>query len=158
MRPCAPSAPGHKGDVSTWSRNSVTPRATLPRHAPVTARTLRRDRRHRAPRHDVAHITKCVQSKCSLDNLGNAGGILESGMYNSRQAPRGRPCRASSWWGEGRLRRWSDDYRALCSIWARTWRRCHGKLVINQLPGTRAATQDPSGSSPRCDGHYMIGF
>ena len=93
---------------------------------------------------DAAHIAKCMQSKCSLDNLGNARGTLESGMHTSRQAQRGRPCRAGSSRGEGRLRRWSDDYHALSAIRARTG---GGAMVINHLPGTRAATKDPSGAN-----------
>ena len=118
-----------------WPRCRVTPRSRRARYDGTAGI---------APRGTgVAHITNCMQSKCSLDNLGNAIGTLESGMYTSRQAPRGRPCRASSSRGEGRLRRWSDDYRALGAIWARTWRRCHGNKSVTC---TRAATQDPSGN------------
>ena len=106
------------------------PRATLQHHAPVTARTLWRDRRYRNPRHWRRSYHKMYACKCSLDNLGNARGVLESGMYNSRQAPRGSPCRASSSRGEGRLCSSSDDYSALGVIWARSWRLCHGNKSV----------------------------
>ena len=39
---------------------------------------------------------------------------------------------------EGRLSRWSDDYRALGVIWARrTWRRFHGLLVTSRYTEAR---------------------
>ena len=70
----------------------------LPGHAAASRRRQPRSRRARyegtagiAPRStEVAHITKCLQSKCSSENLGCARGIPESEMYTSRQA-RARP-------------------------------------------------------------------
>ena len=75
VRPCAPTAPEHEADGSAWSRVFVTP----PSHAPrsrVHATTGPPASRPEAPTFNVtvAHITKCMQSKCSLDSLENAGG------------------------------------------------------------------------------------
>ena len=54
VRPCARVPRLLQGMWGTCQRGHVSlsrPLATLPRHAPVTARTLRWDRWHRAPRH-----------------------------------------------------------------------------------------------------------
>lgn len=134
--PVSASRPGHGAPHAGGIAGGIAPRGTI-----------------------VAHTHKMyAEQDSSLDNLGNlnARRNLESGMYpsESRQAraPRGCPCRASceqlAGPGEGR-RRWSDDFRALGVIWARTWRRCHGN---NQLLGTRAATQ----VGPVRNWHYLV--
>ena len=53
VRPCAPFAPGHVGDVSVWSRISVTPpgHAAAPRPSHGAHARLRWDRWYCAPRH-----------------------------------------------------------------------------------------------------------
>ena len=103
--------------------------ATLQCHAPVTARTPRRDRRHRPPtrrHHRCPRHKMYAEQDSSLDNLGKAA--IGSGVWNGLQwTSQGKPREAASVGraargGWGRRRRWSDDYHALSAIWAQRGR------------------------------------
>ena len=63
---------------------------------------------------------------------------------SSRQVPRGRPCLASTRGGRDA----SAAGQMTTAPSARSGLEPGGSvMVINQLPGTRAATQDPSGTA-----------
>ena len=131
QRRLADSCPGPGSESESESRPRATP---LPRHRKpgrVTGmpRSLR-DGAHAgyggtagiAPRGaDVAHITKCMQSKSSLDTSRECKGDSESGIW-TRLECHGRtvhfkagpaaarpPLSGEQLVGEGGLRRWSDD-------------------------------------------------
>ena len=55
-------------------------------------------------------------------------------MDSSRQAPRGPAGRAARGRGGGRIRRGSEDCRALGAIWARAWRRRRGNKSVTWHP------------------------
>ena len=107
MRPHAPTAPWNEGDVSGCLLGSRhvsimmsrlrRAAATLQCHAPVTARTPRRDRRHRPPtrrHHRCPRHKMYAEQDSSLDNLGKAA--IGSGVWNGLQwTSQGKPREAA---------------------------------------------------------------
>ena len=147
------SVPGMRGTCQRGHVSLSRPRATLPRHAPVTARTLRRDRRHRAQRHrrcsyhDMYAEQELVRQP-SLRECKGGSGIWTVPVNASPARP--PPLSGEQLVGEGRLRRWSDDYRALGAIWARSGlERCHGNKSVpwHPCPGLPR----PRTARKRCD-------
>ena len=116
--------------MSAWSRISVTPpihAAAASSHAaaassPAHATTGPPASRPKAP--TLLMYDKVYTEQALIRQSGECKG--GSGIWNIHfKASPARPPLSGEQLagGEGRLRRWSDDYRALGAIWARTWRR-----------------------------------
>ena len=139
VRLCVPSAPWHEGGVSAWTRFPVTPQghaaASRPGHgAHWHATTGPLASRPEAP--TLLTLTKCMQSKCSLDNLALSRECKgDSGIWNVhfKASPARKHLSGEQLAGGGRPPRWSDDYRASARSGLEPG---GGAMVINQIPGT----------------------